>query len=161
MMHNTLEIYDRVTELTTLIDRVKLMSIDIEEDFIVPLDLCNKSDALNLRMLVENRSHAAAVRMNIVGDTLHILTEQINELATMIAATLKAEQEAAADAPGADEAEEEARRLMVDEDMNTITTLVSVIEQRPDFIHRMHELKKAAILLASGHSDIITEGKPR
>lgn len=46
-------------------------------------------------------------------------------------------------------AEEETRAEMVTDYMNDINCFVSVIETRPDFIDRMNELKRAALLLAT------------
>lgn len=53
--------------------------------------------------------------------------------------------------------EDEIRETMIDEYLNSINDFVSVIGDKPDFIHRMTQLKKAARILAGDHDVEIVE----
>ena len=168
--NNILEIRDDIAMLADMLDRATVIHDDIAQGFIAPINSADKQqDLKKVLMIATANSYNASVKCDIQETILsdawtiaHRLTEAIKGLKAPCTPSNKER----CTAPTEEEAQEhptkeEVRAEMVTNYMDDICTLVSVIEEKPDFIARMSELKKAARILATrGTPKIIPDEIP-
>lgn len=150
-----IELQDKITELAIHLERMDVLAYDVQKEFVAPMDFCDKTNALYLRILADTEAHRAEVRLEILIDIIDKAQFMIEKLEANITGKVESAQppaEAASDehSGDADATEEETRQQMTDEYMTTICNYVDLIQQRPDFIHRMLTLVKTARTLAAG-----------
>lgn len=163
-MVELLEIGDKIDLLKDVTERAALMALEISEDYFVPLQQAtNGNDDLTIRMTVYCNTYRNKLKAEILAGLiddiivgLDELTQETYEKVRKISDDQRPEANTPKDNHG-DHTEDEIKNTMIDEYLNSINDFVSLIGEKADFIHRMHQLKKAARILAGDHDVEIVE----
>lgn len=164
MMVELLEIGDKIGLLKDITERAALMAFEILEDYFVPLETADeKNNILYVRMMVHSDTYHNKLKAEILNSLISDITAGLDELEQetrqqdqIIQAETISEVTTRKDNHG-DHTEDEIKNTMIDEYLNSINDFVSLIGEKADFIHRMHQLKKAAQILAGDHDVEIME----
>lgn len=153
-MGELLEIGDKISLLTDITKRAALMAFEIQEDFLTPLVIADDAnDFIRVRIMTHADATHALLKAEILTSLIDDISVGLDELEREARDQDAKIQEAPTRDDYGDHTEDEIKNTMIDEYLNSINDFVSVIGDKPDFIHRMTQLKKAARILA-GNRDV-------